>query len=185
MGFHVQKISSGDKTQVNYAYSSYKSMTLTNTHSSSVNVSLYVTSKSGSNGINLDITDTDTDVNLGAGYLATVDSQVIVVDNGGTAGTSDMFLNEKVYLSTGKLVGTCTTFGSATSLTFSGGLNNSLANNDSLYTGTRYHILKNVEIPAGIALKLQQEDFSYNTNYYNLYIDSSNASGYIDIITRA
>lgn len=178
-GFYIQKITSGDKTQVTYDYNDFSSMTFTNTHSASVNITLYLTSQTGE-----DITDTDTDVNLAAGYPATTSGQVIVVDNGGTAGTADMFLNEKVYLSTGKLVGTCTAFGSATSLTFSGGLKNALSNNDSLYTGNRYIILKLVNIPAGTALQLYPEDFKFDTTSYNMYIDSSNSSGLINIMTR-
>ena len=178
-GFYIQKITTGDKTQVTYDYNNYKSMTFTNTHTSKINMTLYLTSQLGS-----DITDTDTNVNLSAGYSITTDSQAIVVDNGGTAGTADMFLNEKVYLSTGLEVGVVTTFGSATSLTFAGGLTNSLANNDSLFTGSRYEMLKAVEIPAGTAFKLRPEDFEFDTDAYKMYINSGNASGLINIMTR-
>jgi len=178
-GFYIQKITTGDKTQVTYDYNNYKSMTFTNTHTSKINMTLYLTSQLGS-----DITDTDTNVNLSAGYSITTDSQAIVVDNGGTAGTADMFLNEKVYLSTGLEVGVVTTFGSATSLTFAGGLTNALANDDSLFTGSRYEMLKSVEIPAGTAFKLRPEDFKFDVEAYNLYIDSGNANGLITIMTR-
>ena len=61
---------------------------------------------------------------------------------------------------------------------------NSLSNNVSLYTGTRYTMLNAVEIPAYAALQLHPEDFEFDTSSYNMYIDSSNASGYIDIISR-
>ena len=177
-GFYTQKITSDDKTQVTYAYNGYKSMTFTNTHTAAVAITLYVTSQLGT-----DITDTGSAVNFLAGYVSTTSSQAIVIDNGGTAGTSDMFLNEKVYLSSGKLVGTCTTFGSATSLTFSGGLVNTIANNDKLYTGTRYTMFK-ITIPSKIALQLHPEDFEFDTESYNMYILSTHASGLIDIITR-
>tara|TARA_R100001594_G_scaffold3930_2_gene14441 strand:- start:760 stop:1302 length:543 start_codon:yes stop_codon:yes gene_type:complete len=176
-GFYTQKITSGDKTQVTYDYNGYKSMTFTNTHSSAVSITLYVTSQLGT-----DITDTGVDVNLVAGYSITSDSQAIVVD--GTSATSDMVLNERVYLSSGKLVGTCTAFTDANNITFGGGLVNSLSNNISLYTGTRYTMLNAVEIPAYAALQLHPEDFEFDTSSYNMYIDSSNASGYIDIISR-
>jgi len=178
-GFYIQKITTGDKTQVTYEYNRFQSMTFTNTNNVGVSMTLYLTSQLGS-----DITDTDTNVNLVAGYNTTVDSQPIVVDNGGTAGTADIFLNEKVYLSTGLEVGTVTTFGSATSLTFGAGLTNALKNNDSLFTGSRYEILKSVEIPAGTALKLLPEDFKFDTNAYKLYINSGNANGLINIMTR-
>jgi len=177
-GIYIQKIASLDKTQVTYDYNDFSSMTFTNTHTGPVLMTLYLTSQKGS-----DITDTDTNVNLGDGYQTTVDSQAIVVDNGGTAATADMFLNEKVYLSTGKLVGTCTTFGSATSLTFAGGLKNALADDDSLYTGSRYEMLNNIEIPANTALQLHPEDFKFDTTFYNMYINTS-VSGKITIMTR-
>ena len=178
-GFYTQKITSGDKTQVTYAYNGYKSMTFTNTHSAAVSITLYVTSQLGT-----DITDTGSAVNFLAGYVSTTSSQAIVIDNGGTAGTSFKFLNERVYLSSGKLVGTCTTFGSAISLTFSSGLVNALGNNNKLYTGTGYTMLNAVEIPANTALQLHPEDFEFDTESYNMYILSSHTSGLIDIITR-
>ena len=185
IGFYTQKITSGDKTQVTYAYNSYKSMTFTNTHSAAVSITLYVTSQSGS-----DIAISESALRVAqavspTGYAAT--SQAIVIDNGSggaSAGTSDMFLNERVYKSDGTLFGTCTTFNSNVLLTFSGGLVNTIANNDSLYTGTRYTMLNAVEIPANTALQLHPEDFKFDTNSYNMYIDSSNASGLVDIITR-
>ena len=176
-GFYTQKITSGDKTQVTYSYNGYKSMTFTNTHSSAVSITLYVISQLGT-----DITDTTTDVNFTDGYSATTSSQAIVVD--GTNATDDVFLNEKVYLSSGKLIGTCTAVGGVTGITFGSGLVNALANNNSLYTGTRYTMLNAVEIPANTALQLHPEDFEFDTDSYNMYIDSNNASGYIDIITR-
>ena len=178
-GFYIQKITTGDKTQVTYDYNDFSSMTFTNTHTAAVTITLYLTSQLGS-----DIADTDTNIDLSAGYSVTTDSQAIVVDNGGTAATADAFLNEKVYLSTGLEVGTCTTFGSATSLTFGEGITNVLIDDASLYTGSRYEILKAVEIPAGTALKLHPEDFKFDTDSYKLYIDSVNASGLINIITR-
>jgi len=95
-----------------------------------------------------------------------------------------MLLNEKVYRNNGVFFGTCTTFDSTVLLTFSGGLVNTIANNDILFTGTRYTILNAVEIPANTALQLHPEDFEFDVDSYNMYIDSSNASGLIDIITR-
>ena len=179
MSFKIQKITTGNKTQVTYDYNDFSSMTFTNTHSSAINITLYLTSQNGS-----DITDTDTNVNLSAGYSVTTDSKTIAVDNGGTTATSDMFLGEKVYLSTGSEVGVCTAFGSATSLTFGSGITNALVNDASLYTGSRYSMLQSIEIPAGTALKLYPEDFKFDTDSYKLYIDSSNSSGLINIMTR-
>lgn len=186
IGFYTQKITSGDKTQVTYAYNGYKSMTFTNTHDAAVSITLYVTSQIGTDN-NKDITTTGVYANLVAGYPATTSSQAIVIDNGSgsaSAGTSDVFLNERVYKSDGTLFGTCTTFNSNVLLTFSGGLVNNITDNDILHTGTRYTMISAVEIPANTALQLHPEDFEFNTDDYNMYINSSNASGYIDIITR-
>ena len=178
--FYTQKITSGDKTQVTFTYNDYRSMTLTNNHASSaVTVDLYVTSQLGS-----DITDTGTNVNSGAGtgYSAGTSSQAIVVD--GTAATSDVFLNEQVWKSDGNLFGTCTTFTSGTAITFGAGLVRFMANDDDLYTGTRYYFLNNVKIPNGASLKLSADEFNFDNNNFNLYIDSDSATGNIDIITR-
>ena len=98
--------------------------------------------------------------------------------------TDDVFLNEQVWKSDGKLFGTCTTVAGKTAITFSGGLVNAIANNDSLYTGTRYYLLKNTAIPAATALKLNHEDFDFNLSAHKLYIKSSDDSGLIDIIMR-
>jgi hypothetical protein len=186
IGFYTQKITSGDKTQVTYAYNGYKSMTFTNTHTSAVSITLYVTSQLGTDITN-PVPATGVYTNLVAGYPATTSSQQIVIDNGSgsaSAGTSDMFLNERVYKSDGTLFGTCTTFNSTVLLTFSGGLVNTITNNDILYTGTRYTMLNAVKIPANVSLQLHPEDFEFDVDSYNMYIDSSNASGLIDIITR-
>ena len=97
---------------------------------------------------------------------------------------SSMLLNERVYKSDGTLFGVCTTFNSAVLLTFSGGLKNAITNNDILFTGTNYHILNNVKIPNGVSLKLSSNEFNFDNNNYNLYINSSSSTGDIDIITR-
>ena len=180
IGFYTQKITSGDKTQVTYSYNNYRSMTFTNTHSSAVSISLYITSQLGS-----DITTTG--VYAAETETASSSSVTLTIDNGSgsaSAGTSDMFLNERVYKSDGTLFGVCSTFTSTVAIIFATGLTNAITNNDILFTGTRYTMLNAVEIPANTALQLHPEDFNFNTNNYNLYIDSSNASGLIDIITR-
>ena len=180
MASYTQKITGNTKTEVNGTIGSHKSLLLANNHSSSsVTVDLYITSQSSSK-----ITDTDSDVNLSAGYIATASSQVIVIDNGGTAGTSDIFLNDKVWKSDGTLIGTCTTFGGATSLTFSSGLEVALTNNDDLYTGTRFYILNNVVIPNGATLKLEANEFNFHPSTYKIYILSNSSDGNIDIITN-
>jgi len=181
MALSTQKITTNAKTVVTTTAGVFTSAMLANNHASSdVTIDLYLTSQLGS-----DITDTDTNVNFGSGYATTTNNQVIVVDNGGTAGTSDMFLQERVYLSTGAFVGTCTTFTSATSITFKEGIETALTNDDSLYTGTRYYILNNVVIPNGSSLKLDGDEFSIDNNRYKMYILSNSSTGNIDIITTS
>ena len=98
--------------------------------------------------------------------------------------SDDVFLNEKVWKSNGTLFGTCTAVGGAAGMTFGGGIIKAMADNDDLYTGTRYHVLNNVKIPNGTSLKLTQDEFDFDNNNYSMYIDSDDAAGYIDIITR-
>ena len=178
--FYTQKITSGDKTQIHYNYNNHRSMTFTNTHTSAVSIDLYVTSQFG-----YDVTTTG--VYAAETEAASSSSVTLTIDNGSggaSAGTSDMLLNERIYKSDGTLFGVCSTFTSNTTIVFATGLNNTITNNDILYTGTRYNILKSVEIPSGTALQLHPEDFNFDKRAYNFYINSSNASGLIDIITR-
>ena len=46
------------------------------------------------------------------------------------------------------------------------------------------NFLNNVKIPNGASLKLEQDEFSFDNNLYDLFIDSDNASGAIEIILR-
>ena len=179
--FNVQKITTGNKTAVTFGFNNYRSMTFTNTHATAaITIDLYVTSQVGT-----DITDTGTNVNQSVaptGYAVTTSSQAIVVD--GTAATSDIFLDEQVWKSDCELFGTCTVFTDGTHITFGGGIIKAMADDISLYTGTRYHVLNNVKIPNGVSLKLTSDEFNFDNNRYNMYIDSDDAAGYIDIITR-
>ena len=69
-------------------------------------------------------------------------------------------------------------------MTFGGGLEKALTNNDSLYTGTKFYILNNVVIPNGASLKLESNEFQFNSDSYKMYIISDSSSGNIDIITK-
>ena len=93
-----------------------------------------------------------------------------------------VFLDEQVWKSNGTLFGTCTAIGTATGITFGGGLTRAMANNDDLYVGTRHHFLNNVKIPNGASLKLSADEFKFDDTNYKLYI-KTDAIG-IDIITR-
>ena len=179
--FHVQKITSGDKTRLTYAFNDYKSMTFANTHTAAITMSLYVTSRLGT-----DITTTG--VYAAETETASSSSVTLTIDNGSggaSAGTSDMLLNERVYKSDGTLFGICSTFTSTVAIVFAAGLTNTITDNDILYTGTKYTVLNEVVLPVGASLQLHPEDFNFDSRNYKLYINSSHASGLIDIISRA
>ena len=157
-------------------------ITLANIHgTNAVAVDLYIETTTG---------DTDHIVDSGAnviqevaptGYAVTGGSQAIVMD--GTAATSDGFLNKKIYKSDGTLFGTCTTFTNGTNITFSGGIENAIADNDSLYTPTKYYIIKDVDIPAGATLKLEANEINFDQDRFSLWINCTVAN-VVDVITR-
>jgi len=184
MAFYTQKIIDNTKTEIVSPYSVYDSMILTNIDASAdVSVDLYVTEQ---NGVKLRQSaayeaTTPTKVNLVAGYPTTSSSQAIIVDT--ETATDDIFLNEKVFKGDGTFVGTATTV-SGLLLTFSGGLKTVLANNNDLYTGARFYMLKNVIIPNGTSLKLNADEIFFDNIAYTLYIVSGDADGQIDIMLR-
>ena len=169
--FSGQKITTTSKTIVTVTSGGFDSLLLTAITDATVD--LYLASQVGT-----DITDTGTNVNFEA-YAATSSSQAIVVD--GTAAGADLFDSEQVWKSDGTLFGTCTSIGSTTAITFGGGIT-AMVNDDSLYTGSRYYILKSVEIDLGSTLKLEPDELNFDDNNYTLYITL--ASGSVDIITR-
>ena len=179
--FNAQNITGTAKVLVNTTGGNFDSLSLANVHgSTTADINLYYASQVGT-----DIATTGVYAARVGGYAATTSSQEVVIDNGAgdpSAGTSDMFLNEKVYKSDGTLFGTCTTFESTTSLTFSGGLSNAIADNDVLYTGARYHVLKSIQVPVRQTLILDRDDISFNGIDYSLYITL--VAGSIDLITR-
>ena len=179
----VNKLTTGNKTEIVVDNTGdFNSLVITNTHTSAINVSLWLTAQGAPDISDTDVTDTGTDVDLVAGYPITTSSQAIVVQ--GTAATSDIFLNEKVYKSDGKIYGICTVFTDGTHITFGAGIQEIMADNADLYVGTTYYIMKAVTIPAATSLKLNGDEFNFNSLLYKLYAKSSNASGLIDIITR-
>tara|TARA_R100000988_G_scaffold102036_2_gene76319 strand:+ start:213 stop:740 length:528 start_codon:yes stop_codon:yes gene_type:complete len=174
MAFNVQKITTTNKTEV--TFKNHKSMIFTNNHATdAVTIDLYATSQVGT-----DITSTT--VLAAETEAASTSSVALTVDT--VNATDDVFLNERVYKSDGSFFGVCTTVNSTTLLTFSGGLDRAITNNDILHTGTRYHFLNNVKIPNGTSLKLTEDEFHMNTTNYKLYINTDSSTGGIDIITR-
>ena len=156
-------------------------LSLCNIHASdSVSVDLYVASQRGT-----DITATD--VVAAETEAASTSSVTLTVDNGsGSASDAadDELKDERVYKSDGTLFGTCTTVSSTTALVFSGGLSSAITNNDVLYTGTRYYILKSVVIPVNTTLVLNKDELRVDPDDYLIYIKLSAADGAVDAIIR-
>mgnify|MGYP003665784433 FL=1 len=105
---------------------------------------------------------------------------LVVVD--GDSATEAEFLNERVYKSDGTFIGKCTAVGSTTGMTFGGGIEANIANNDNLYVGNRYYLLNNIVIPNGTSLKLDGDEVNFNTDNYILLATTSVVG--IDIIFR-
>jgi len=184
--FYAQHIKTAStKAEITVDYNDFDSLTLTNKHATAdVTVDLYLVDQTGTTlrqSANYEYDATPTEVNLAAGYAVTSSSLTIVVST--EDATDDIFLNEKVWLSDGALIGTCTAVGSTTSMTFGGGIVYPLTDNDDLYTGARFHILNNVIIPNGTSLKLDGDDINFHSDDYKLYINMNQADG-LDVILR-
>ena len=152
-------ISSGDEINI------IKSMTIANIHSADATADLYLVSQ-----VSTDITATL--VYSAETVAATTASDTVTIDNGsGSASVADTdaFLNERVYKADGTFIGICTAV-TTTLLTFSGGLENAITDNDILYVGTRYYIFKSLVLPTGQTLKMDSNEVSFNNRIYSFYI---------------
>jgi hypothetical protein len=171
-----QKITNDDKAQITFSYDTPKSLTFTNTHASNaVTIDLYVTSQDGGDVVSSTVLAAEQE-------LSSSDSVTLTVDT--VSATADVFKDERVYNSDGVFLGVCTSVTNTTTIVFADGLENAIENNDILYTGNRYLLLNNVVIPNGASLKLNSDEFSFNANFFNLYIISSNSDGDINIVSR-
>ena len=178
MPFSTQSLTTADTNTV-ITFTGCDSAVITNTHASAdATVDLWISGTAST-----DIVATSTLVNLASGiqgYAVTTSSQAIVVD--GDNATAAEFLNERVYKSDGTFIGKCTAVGSTTGMTFGGGIEANIANNDNLYVGNRYYLLNNVVIPNSASLKLEGNEINFDTNNYVL-LATTNAVG-IDVIFR-
>ena len=178
MAFSTQSITSAATNTV-ITFTDCDSAVIANTHATaSTTVDLWISGTAST-----DVVATGTLVNLASGiqgYAVTTSSQAIVVD--GDSATAAEFLNERVYKSDGTFIGKCTAVGSTTGITFGGGIETNIANNDNLYVGNRYYLLNNVVIPNGASLKLEGDEVNFNTNNYVLLATTSVVG--IDIIFR-
>jgi|TARA_R100001530_G_scaffold6955_2_gene7846 hypothetical protein len=178
VAFSTQSITSAATNTV-VPFTDCDSAVITNTHDTNdITIDLWISGTAST-----DIVATGTLVNLASGiqgYAVTTGSQAIVVD--GDSATEAEFLNERIYKSDGTFVGVCTAVGSVTGMTFGGGIETNLANNDNLYVGNRYYLLNNVVIPNGASLKLESNEVNFDTDNHILLAIVS-ATG-IDIIFR-
>ena len=168
--FSVQRITSTAKTEITTTNSDFKSIVFTNNHASAaLTIDLWVTEQFGN-----DIEDTSIDVNYAVGYAAGTSSTTVVV--GTTDATTVDLVGEKIWKSDGTLFGTCTAIGGATSITFGDGLSQKLTHADSLYMGIDHFFLNDVVIPYRVSLKLEEDEFSFPSNEYKMWITCTTCS---------
>ena len=175
---YCQTLTDNAKTKINAPRSNYSSCLIANTDASAaVTLDLYLVSQSST-----DITSTT--VLAAETEAASTSSVTLTVDT--VSATADMFLNERVYVVKSasdmatqivEFVGVCTAVSDTTTLVFSGGLEAAITNNDVLYTGTRYNILKTLSIPVASTLKLESNEISFNNSFYDLYTVSGDSDG--------
>ena len=168
----TQTLTNNAKTKINTTNSNYSSCLITNTHSSAVSITLKLVSQVGS-----DITDTT----INAAEAEAVSTSSVTLNVDGTVPTNDLVLSERIYKSDGTFFGVATSWTDASpdTIVFSRGIENAIANDDDLYTGTRYTLLNAVSIPANTVLKLESDEISFDDTKYNLYAYSGDGSGYL------
>ena len=200
MAQQVFKITDATKVKligVNENKGNINSMTISNLHTDVTTVDLYLaaqvtlvesygTTYSGSdtatvtkNVYNTTVTDriTNTGVLAAETEAASTSSVTLTVDT--VDATADVLDEEIIYKSDGTIFGTCTAVNSTTEIVFSAGLDNAITNNDPLYVGKRYYIIKSLTIPVGQTLKLESNEVSFNNRIHSLYVKSTRA---VDII---
>ena len=170
----TQKLSGTGQAKINLDLTP-TSMTLSNTQSGGAEIDLYLVDKTGSDLV-------DTAINAAENQAASGSSVTLIVD--GTVPTNDLVLNERIYKSDGTFFGLATSWADSVNdtITFSGGLENAIANNDDLYRGTRYYILHTLSIPLGSTLTLESDDINFPMEKYDLYAKLD--SGAVEVITR-
>ena len=176
---YCQKLSSGAdvKEKINLGRRSWSSCTINNSHSGTIPLDLYLLSLVGT-----DVTSTT----VVAAEAEAISSASVTLTVKTVSATADAFLNERVYKANGDefdFIGICTGVTNTTTIVFSGGIEVAIANNDILYTGTRYNILNSQPIPTGSTLKLEGDEINFDKNTYDLYaVSSSSVNGLIDFV---
>ena len=88
----------------------------------------------------------------------------------GTLTFLPVILNKKLWKSDSTLIGIPTAVSSATSITFGNGLSQKLVDNDDMYVSVYHYFLKNIKIPGGASLKLEDKDIYLPPDLYKLWI---------------
>ena len=175
----AQKVSGNAKTVITdmgNVLTSIDTLSLCNIHATdTVTVDLYVASQ-----VTTDVTSTT----VVAAETEAVSTSSVTLTVKTVAATADAFLDEKVYKSDGTLFGTCTVRNSTTELVFGGGLSSAITEDDVLFTGTRYYILKSYVLPANTTLVLEKNELRVDPGTYTMYIKLSAADSTVDLITR-
>ena len=170
---YAQKLTTEEKEKIAVGRRDWSSCLITNTHSAAITLDLYLTSQVGT-----DITSTT--VLAAEAQAVSTSSVTLAVDT--VAATADAFLNERVYNSRGTFLGVCTTVPGSGEIIFAGGLEAAIGDNNVLFTGTRYNLLKSISIPVGSTLKLEGNEISFDKSVYDLYAVSNNASGLLTFV---
>jgi len=176
---YCQKLSSGAgvKEKINLGRRSWGSCTISNSHSGTIPLDLYLLSL-----VSTDVTSTT----VVAAEDKAISSASVTLTVKTVNATADAFLNERVYKANGDefdFIGICTGVTNTTTIVFSGGIKVAIADDDILYTGTRYSILNSQPMPTGSTLKLEGDEINFDKNTYDLYVvSSSSVNGLIDFI---
>ena len=118
-------------------------------------------------------------INEAAGYA--VGKTVLTVDT--TSATTTLFpVYEKIFNSSGTYIGEIASVGSTTQITLGDGVQAALANNDALYTGNRYNILKSLNIPPKTTVVLDSVDVDFDQVQFSLFAQTT--AGSLSFITR-
>ena len=172
--FDGQSITGTAKEEITIGGGSFDSLSLSSVHASAdATVSIYYASQVGTDITSTTVLAAETEAASSSSVTLTVDT---------VTATADAFLNERVYKSDGTLFGTCTARSSGTELVFGGGLSSAITNNDVLYTGARYYVLKSVIVPIGATLVLDSNDIDFDNANFKLYIILT--AGSIDLTKR-
>ena len=165
----AQTVTVATREKLNVPRSNYSSCLITNISDEQCQVDLHLVSqKEGRFAKDQHLlTNTVTRSNEGTN-AATTSSVTLTVT--GTAATSDVFANERVYDNdTGTFLGVCTARNSNTEIVFGGGLESAITSDMTLAVGVRYYLIKDLVIPVASTLKLEANEISFDNSTYDLY----------------